>query len=270
MVAEGNALGTYLRSRRGQIQPGDVGLVAGPRRRVVGLRREELATLAGVSAEYYLRLEQGRDKHPSPQILDALARALQLDIKGTEYLYKLAGLSGLVGQPDLESAADALDVLIEQFPMPTIVANRYQDVLAANSIARALSPGFTPGQNFLRWRLTQPAARDFFVDWDDATEVAIRGLREVAGESSDDLRMRTMVEELSLLSERFRDLWARADVGYRAGVTVVRHPVVGELHLHRNRLTVPYSGGQHVIIFSAAAGSPSQVALQRLSTIAGC
>lgn len=268
MAEEGNALGTYLRARRAQVQPDDVGLVAGPRRRVAGLRREELATVAGISAEYYLRLEQGRDKHPSPQILDALARALQLDIKGTDYLYELAGVSGHQAQPDLESAADGLDVLIEHFPMPTVVANRYQDVLAANRIACALSPGFSPGQNFLRWRLTEPAARDFFVDWDEATDIAVSGLREVAGKSSDDLRMRALVDELSALSERFRELWARADVGYQPGITVVRHPVVGELHLQRNRLAVPHSGGQHVIIFSAAAGSASAVALQRLSTMA--
>src|ERR1700742_3600961 len=149
MATKGNALGDYLRARRGQVRPGDVGLVAGARRRVRGLRREELAMLAGISAEYYLRLEQGRDTNPSPQILDALARALQLDIKGAEYLYQLAG--GSLGlQPDLETAADGLDVLIDQFSMPAIIANRYQDVLAANAIARALSPGFVPGQNFLR------------------------------------------------------------------------------------------------------------------------
>lgn len=94
----------------------------------------------GISAEYYLRLEQGRDKNPSSQILDALARALQLDIHGTEYLYQLSGVSRHQAEPDLESAADNLDVLIEQFPMPTIIANRYQDVLAANRIACALSP----------------------------------------------------------------------------------------------------------------------------------
>ena len=93
MAANGNALGDYLRSRRGQVRPEDVGLVPGARRRVQGLRREELATLAGVSSDYYLRLEQGRDKNPSAQILDALARALRLDIKATEYLHQLASPS---------------------------------------------------------------------------------------------------------------------------------------------------------------------------------
>ena len=263
MTATGNALGEYLRARRAQVQPEDVGLVAGARRRVRGLRREELATLAGISSEYYLRLEQGRDKNPSRQILDALARALQLDIKGTEYLYQLADGSP-ARQPDLEIAADGLDALIEQFAMPTIIANRYQDVLAANAIARALSPGFAPGGNFLRWRLVEPAAREFFVDWDDATDVAVSGLREVAAGASNDPRMRELVTELSAVSSRFRELWNRAEVGYRPGITHVRHPVVGELYFHRYRLSVPHSGGQHLIIFGADPGSPTAHALGQL------
>jgi transcriptional regulator with XRE-family HTH domain len=263
MTAQGNALGEYLRARRARVRPEDVGLVAGARRRVRGLRREELAMLAGISSEYYLRLEQGRDNNPSQQILDALARALQLDIKGTEYLYQLAG--GSHGQqPDLETAADGLDALIDQFSMPAIIANRYQDVLAANAIARALSPGFVPGQNFLRWRLVEPVAREFFVDWDDATDIAVSGLREVAGGASNDRRMRALVAELSAVSSRFRELWTRAEVGYRPGLTHVRHPVVGELYLHRYRLSIPHSGGQHVIIFSADPDSPTAEALEKL------
>ncbi len=219
--------------------------------------------MAGISAEYYLRLEQGRDKNPSPQILDALARALQLDIKATEYLYQLAG-GGHGQQPDVETVADGLDELIEQFPMPAIVANRYQDVLAANVIARALSPGFAPGQNFLRWRLVDPAARDFFADWDEATDIAVSGLREVAGTASNDPRMHALIDELSTVSERFRELWARADVGYRSGTSHFRHPVVGDLCLRRNRLSVPHSGGQHVIIFRADPGSATADALEAL------
>jgi transcriptional regulator with XRE-family HTH domain len=266
MAADGNVLGEYLRARRGQVRPEDVGLVAGARRRVRGLRREELAMLSGISAEYYLRLEQGRDKNPSAQILDALARALQLDIKGTEYLYQLAGGSH-VRQPDLETAADDLDQLIDQMAMPAIVANRYQDVLAANATARALSPAYAPGQNFLRWRLVEPAAKEFFVDWDEATDIAVSGLREVAGSASDDPGMRALIDELSAVSARFRELWARADVGYRAGVAHFRHPVVGDLYPRRNRLSVPHSGGQHLIIFSAEPGSPTAMALEELRSL---
>ena len=123
MATKGNALGDYLRARRGQVRPEDVGLIAGARRRVRGLRREELATLAGISSEYYLRLEQGRDQNPSAQILDAIARALQLDIKGTEYLHQLASPPGARReQVDLETTADGTDELIDQFSMPGCAA----------------------------------------------------------------------------------------------------------------------------------------------------
>jgi transcriptional regulator with XRE-family HTH domain len=267
---ESNALGEYLRARRGQVRPEDVGLVAGARRRVRGLRREELATLAGISSEYYLRLEQGRDKNPSAQVLDALARALLLDIKATEYLHQLAGAGG--GRRDHaggETAADGVDELIEQFAMPAIVVSRCLDVLAANSIARALSPGFALGQNYLRWRLLEPAARDLYVEWDEATDVAVSGLREAAGTDPDDPRLQSVIDELSAASERFRELWARADVGYRVGVIHMRHPKVGDLYLHRNRFNIPHSGGQHLLTYRADPGSSSAHALDALRTMAG-
>jgi transcriptional regulator with XRE-family HTH domain len=231
----------------------------------MGLRREELATVAGISAEYYLRLEQGRDKNPSAQVLDALARALQLDIKATEYLHQLARpTSSRRDQAGVEVAADGSAELIEQFAMPAIVASRSLDVLAANSIARALSPGFAPGQNFLRWRLLEPAARDLYVDWDEATDIAVSGLREAAASDPDDPRLRSMIEELSATSERFRELWARADVGYRVGVIHMRHPTVGDLYLHRNRFNIPHSGGQHLLTYRAEPGSTSAKALDAL------
>jgi transcriptional regulator with XRE-family HTH domain len=232
---------------------------------VAGLRREELATLAGISSEYYLRLEQGRDKNPSAQILDALARALQLDSKATAYLHQLASPAGRRrGHAGMEVAADDTAELIEQFAMPAIVAGRCLDVLAANSIARALSPGFAPAQNFLRWRLLDPAARDLYVDWDEATDVAVSGLREAAASDPDDPRLRSMIDELSALSERFRELWARADVGYRTTVIHMRHPVVGDLYLRSNRFTIPHSGGQHMLTYRAEPGSDSAEALEAL------
>jgi transcriptional regulator with XRE-family HTH domain len=257
-----NALGDFLRA---QVRPEDVGLNAGARRRVPGLRREELATLAGISSAYYLRLEQGRDTHPSAQVVDALARALQLDLQATEHLYQLAtATGGRRPQAAGETAADGLDQLIDQFPMPAIVASGCQDVLAANPCARALSPGFTPGQNFLRWRLLEPAARELYVNWDEATEIAVSGLREVAGSDVGDPRLRALIDELAAASQRFRELWARADVGYRKGIVHMRHPHVGDLHLHRNRLVVPHSGGQHLLIYYAEPGSESAKALEVL------
>jgi len=268
VAVKANALGDYLRARREQVQPEDVGLVAGSRRRVTGLRREELALLAGISSDYYLRLEQGRDKNPSAQVLDALARALRLDVKATEYLHQLASpTSGRRDQSGAEVAADDTEKLIEQFAMPAIVVSRCLDVLAANALARALSPGFAPGQNFLRWRLFEPAARDFFVDWDEVTDVAVSGLREAAGSDPEDPRLRTLIDELSAASLRFRELWARADVGYRVGIIHMRHPVVGDIYLHRNRFNIPHSGGQHMLTYRADPGSDSAKALDALRSL---
>jgi transcriptional regulator with XRE-family HTH domain len=268
VAAKGTALGDYLRARRERLRPEDVGLVAGSRRRVAGLRREELALLAGISADYYLRLEQGRDKNPSAQVLDALAQALRLDIKATEYLHQLAG-SSAVGRATtgVEEPDEGAQELIDQFPMPAIVASRSLDVLAANAVARALSPGFAPGQNFLRWRLLEPAARELYVDWDEATDVAVSGLREAAGSDPDDPRLMSLIDELSAVSERFRELWARAEVGYRVGVLHMRHPKVGDLYLHRYRLNIPHSGGQHMLIYRAEPDSDSARALDALRSL---
>ena len=265
MATTASALGDFLRARREQIRPEDVGLNSGPRRRVPGLRREELAMLAGISVDYYLRLEQGRDERPSLQVLDALARALRLDVKAAEHLHRLAGLRAAHSpRPVAETAADGLDQLIDQISLPAIVTNRYQDVLAANAIARALSPGFAPGENFLRWRLLAPAARDFFVDWDEATEVAVSGLRESAAGDLGDPRLRALIDELSAASDRFRELWARADVGYRTGILHIRHPVVGDLYLRRTRLSVPDSDAE-VFIYHPEPGSDSAKALAALA-----
>jgi transcriptional regulator with XRE-family HTH domain len=198
-------------------------LDAGARRRVPGLRREELATLAGISSAYYLRLELGRDTHPSAQVVDALARALQLDPRATEYLYQLVFDAG----------------------WPQILAPAH------------CHPASHPGQNFLRWRLLEPAARKLYVNWDEATEIAVSGLREVAGSDMGDPRLRALIDELTAASQRFRELWARADVGYRKSIIHMRHPQVGDLHLHRNRLVAPHSGGQHLLIYYAEPGSES-------------
>jgi transcriptional regulator with XRE-family HTH domain len=270
-AARATALGDYLRARRQQVRPEDVGLIPGSRRRVAGLRREELAMLAGISAEYYLRLEVGRDKNPSAQVVEALARALGLDIKATRYLHQLA--NPVISRWDhsvLDAVVEGLDQLIDELPFPAIVASRYQDVLAANPIAQALSPGFAPGQNFLRWRLLEPAARELYVNWEDATDAAVSGLRELAGTAPDDPRMRALIAELTSASSFFREHWARADVGYRLGTMHLRHPRVGELYLCRNQLNVPHvahAAGQHVLMYRAEPGSDSARALEELRSL---
>ena len=221
--------------------------------------------LAGISVDYYLRLEQGRDSRPSAEVINALAEALRLNIKAAEYLHQLAAPRMARTQTDGDERVVAgTGELIDQFPMPAIVVNRWLDVLAANPPARALQCGFTAGTNFLRWRLLDPRAREMFVDWDEATDVAVSGLREAAGSASDDPRLRQFVTELSSTSERFRELWARAEVGYRTGVMQLRHPLAGDLFLLRNRFNIPHSGGQHLLTYRAEPGSATAAALEQL------
>lgn len=258
-------LGDYLRARRGQITPEEVGLVPGPRRRVSGLRRDELALLAGISSEYLQRLEQGRDKHPSPEVVESIARALRLDDAATVYLRQLARPArAAAGGPAEESVPAGIVALVAQFPMPAIVVNRYQDVLVANRIAAALSPGFHVGRNLSRWRFLDPTAREVYPDWDTATALAVGGLRELSAVDPDDPRLLQLVGELSERSERFKQLWAQADIGYPKGINHMRHPVVGEVFLTRSKLDLPHSGGQHILTFHAEPGSDSARALDEL------
>lgn len=264
-MTSGTALGEYLRLRRGRVRPEDVGLVPGPRRRVAGLRREELAALAGISADYYLRIEQGRNAHPSAQILDSLARALGLDAAATTHLHELARID----RPTFtgtESVGEDILGLIEQLAVPAFVAGRYLDCLASNSLARALSPSFTPGLNLLRQLFLDPADRRLHVDWDDATAGVVGGLRQVAGGDITDPHRTALVDELRVRSTRFDMLWTRADIGYRpAGTTQLRHPLVGELQLRRNRFHIPDSDGQHLQTYHAVPGTETA---QRLAQLA--
>jgi DNA-binding XRE family transcriptional regulator len=264
-MTTGDALGEYLRLRRGQVRPEDVGLVPGPRRRVEGLRREELAALAGISADYYLRIEQGRNAHPSPQILDALARALRMDAAASAHLHQLARGDRPV-HTGVEHVSDDVLSLLGQLSVPAFVAGRCLDCLASNSLAQALSPNFVPGRNLLRQLFLDPAERRLHLDWDEVTAGVVGGLRQIAGGEAADPRLDAIVDELSATSERFQLLWFRADVGYRpAGTSHVQHPRVGELHLRRNRFPIPDSDGQHLQIYHAAPGSDAAAKLAQLA-----
>ena len=265
MAVRANALGDYLRARREQLCPEDVGLVAGMRRRVAGLRREEVATLAGISSAYYLRLEQGRDTRPSEQVVEALARALLLDLKATEYLHRLANAAGNRRPQSAEdTVAESLCQLIDQVPVPVVLGNRYMDVLAANPSARALAPGSRRDETCCTGSssLRPPAISTSIGTW--STDIVVSEFREVAGTDLGDPRLRAMIDELSAHCPRFRELWARADVGYRPGPMDLHHPQLGDLHLHRTRLWVPHSDGQHLLIYHAEPGSASAKALEAL------
>ncbi|MFG1708292.1 helix-turn-helix transcriptional regulator [Nonomuraea sp. M3C6] len=269
-MEKANALGVYLRARRDLVRPEDVGLIGGDRRRVPGLRREELAMLAGISSDYYLRLEQGRGQHPSAQVLDALANALRLDAAATAHLHDLARpKTRRRARPRAERVPAGIIQLIDQLPMPAYVYGRYMDVLAANHLARALSPNFAPGRNLLRQVFLDPGDRELHLDWDRATAGVVGGLRATAGADPGDPRLAELVGELSISSDRFRTLWARADVGHRGeGTSHMLHPQVGELHLRRDKLAIAGTEGQQLVIYHAEPGTASAQALGLLGSIA--
>ena len=263
-----NTLGEYLRARRELVDPKDVGLRVAGVRRTPGLRREEVATLAGISADYYLRLEQGRDRHPSGQVLEALARVFGLDGAATEYLLSFAAPRPKPrrARPRQETVPASVRQLLAAINLPAFVESRMFDVLAANELATALSPSMRRGENRLRSVFLDPAEHDLHPDWDRATANLVASFRSSIGTDNDDPRVAQLVGELSLASEPFRKLWARHDVRALAGAAVrMRHPEVGPLDLRLEKLPIGDSGGQLLVVYHAAPGSASATALARLA-----
>ena len=268
-----NALGEYLRARRELVDPADVGLRTTGVRRTPGLRREEVATLAGISADYYLRLEQGRDRNPSAQILESLARVLRLDATATQYLMSLGSAAGSrpnrARRPRREVVPQGIRLLLAALDLPAFVEGRLFDVLAANPLATALSPNIQVGRNRIRSVFLDESERDLYPDWDQATEGMIAALRISIGTDIEDPRIAQLVGELSLSSDTFRRLWARHDVRALAGGAVrINHPEVGPMELWREKLPIGDSGGQVLAIYHAEPGSDSAQSLALLGSLA--
>ncbi|MEV6296989.1 helix-turn-helix transcriptional regulator [Streptomyces sp. NPDC051896] len=268
-----NALGEFLRARRALVRPEDVGLPGGGLRRVPGLRREEVAMLAGISSDYYLRLEQGRDRNPSVQVLEAIAGVLRLDADATSHLVGLAQdrpSPGVRSGRRTQRVPASLLQLIDGWPRnPAYIQNRYTDCLAANALATALTPNYRRGVNLLRAVFLDPAERELRRDWEDLTEEGVAVLRSEAGADAVDPRLRDLVGELSLRSERFRTLWARHEVRPRRGrVSHLTHPQVGDLDLQSEKLSVDGTDGLTLVVFHAEPGSRSAELLDILGSLA--
>lgn len=265
-----NALGEYLRARRELVDPADVGLSVTGVRRTPGLRREEVATLAGISADYYLRLEQGRDRNPSPQVLEALARVFGLDATATQYLLSLsAARPRRPRRPRREVVPTGIRQLLDVLGLPAFVESRMFDVLAANRLATALSPRIRPGENRLRSILLDEAEQDLHPGWETYIGGMVAAFRTSLGPDVDDPRLAQLVGELSLASELFRQLWARHDVTPLAGgVTRMLHPEVGMLELRREKLPIGDSDGQLLVIYHPEPGSESARSLALLGSLA--
>ncbi|WP_410596425.1 helix-turn-helix transcriptional regulator [Amycolatopsis sp. lyj-23] len=271
-MAKDNALGEFLRARREQVGPEELGLPAGGSRRVAGLRREEVALLAGVSTDYYVRLEQGRERNPSAQVVEALARGLALDDDAVAHLHRLAqpvpARRRWARRP--ERVSPNLLRLMDSWPgTPAVVLGRCLDVLARNALGEALFAGHTHSGDLVRLVFLDPDAREFYPDWERVAVNTVGGLRAAAGLDPDDPQLIDTVGELSVKSADFRRLWARHDIRQKTHETKrFRHRLVGELELSYEALTVNSAPGQQLVVYQAEPGSPSEAALALLGSLA--
>ncbi|ADB31095.1 transcriptional regulator, XRE family [Kribbella flavida DSM 17836] len=269
-------LGDFLRARRAQLRPEDVGLRDfGPRRRVPGLRREELAQLAGVSVSYYARLEQGQSRGASPEVLEAIARALRLDAAEREHLDRLANASRRTPKARRRRpervTAETLDLLRALQGIPALVLGRRTDVLAWNDLGHALLAGHidpaAPGDparrpNMSRLVFLDEHCRELYADWKRKARAVVGNLRIAVGLHPDDPELAALIGELSMKSPEFVALWADHKVApCEAASYDLRHPLVGTVIVTQQTLTIARSPEQSLVAVTTTAGSPSEAAL---------
>ncbi|MGK4579790.1 helix-turn-helix transcriptional regulator [Kitasatospora sp. HPMI-4] len=267
-----NSLGDYLRTRRAQVSPADVGLPPTDRRRVPGLRREEVAELVGLSTDYYIRLEQGRADRPSDEVLDALGRALLLGAAERAHLFDLARPPRRTTAPSTGTGREralrpALRQVVEAITTgPAMIMNDRSDVLAWNRLAAALIADFPglprPDRNMARQIFLAPDARRIHPDWDEAARTTVGILRMAAGRRPHDPELVRLVGELSLGSAAFRTLWAGHHVHEKShGSKRFRHPEVGEVALGYETFRAPGAAHHLLVVYTAPPGSPAEEAL---------
>jgi transcriptional regulator with XRE-family HTH domain len=270
----------FLATRRARITPEQAGLLPGSgRRRVPGLRREEVAVLAGVSTDWYTRLEKGHITGVSEDVLQAVARALQLDEAERTYLFDLARAAARPTRAPqrrsgrAEVAPRVQWMLDSMTASAAFVANGRLDIVATNSLGRALhAPLFGDPQrtaNFARFQFLDPQARDFYPDWEGAANITVALLRAEAGRNPQDTQLRELVGELSTVSESFRSRWAAHNVRiHHNGVKQFQHPVVGVLALGYHTLDLPTEDQRRLAltIYTAEPGTPSEDALKLLAS----
>jgi len=264
------ALGAFLRARRELVTPGQAGIRGLGVRRVPGLRREEVAMLAGISADYYLRLERGRDRNPSAQVLESIARVLNLDDEHLAHLLSLVAQAPRQRRrrPRKEPVPAGALKLLESLVQPAFIEDRHFDIVASNPLARALSPGLAVGGNQLRDMFLDPTVQALHPEWENVTECFMANLRQAVGNDIDDPRLIELTGELSLASAHFRKLWARHEVRGQRGTPIrMNHPQVGELILNRERLTVGGTDSLMLVVYHPDAGSSNAEKLALLASV---
>ncbi|MFE5243195.1 MULTISPECIES: helix-turn-helix transcriptional regulator [unclassified Streptomyces] len=265
-----NDLGDFLRAHRARLRPDDVGLASYGARRVAGLRREEVAVLAGMNSDYYARLEQGRERSPSAQILEAISGALLMDDAAREHLFRLAGTAPEGERPQpREAVSTALRQLLDgHASAAAFVLNPANDFLASNALADALFSPFETVDNMARMTFLDPAARSFFAQWERAAKAVVAGLRHATGLDPHYARLHELVASLAEESEEFAALWSSHTVhGKSRDGKELLHPDVGLLDLTYQTFDVRGAPGQQLVIYHAEAGSPSAQALALLGSL---
>jgi transcriptional regulator with XRE-family HTH domain len=272
-----NEIREFLTSRRARITPEQAGLQwYGENRRVPGLRREEVALLAGVSVDYYIRLERGNMSGVSESVLEALARALQLDEAGRAHLFDLARATGTTTRtrrrPTKQRVRPSVQQMLDAITgAPALVQNGRLDILAANALARALYSEMYADPvrpvNHARFVFLNPRALDFYGDWERAANDTVAILRSEAGRDPYDRGLSDLVGELSTESEEFRTRWAAHNVRiHQTGVKHVHHPVVGDLTLTFEMMELRADTGLTILTYIAEPGSKSEEALNLLAS----
>ncbi|TAK68560.1 MAG: XRE family transcriptional regulator [Actinomycetota bacterium] len=272
-------LGEFLRSRRDRLTPQDAGVRSHGRRRVPGLRREELAQLAGVSVTYLTRLEQGQSQNASDAVIDALALALQLDADERTHLGVLAHPARKQRRRNVaqeEAKPGAAQLLQAMGHVPAVLLGRFHDILAWNRAGQVLLAGHLDYEapnagaerpNQLRMLFLDKRTRDLYLDWNDEAALAVASLRYISAQFADDRRSAELVSELQVRSPEFATLWAGHDVRLcTSGTKRLRHPTVGELRLDYEVLQLPEGSGQRILAHTAEPGSASYAALRLLTT----
>lgn len=271
-----NDIREFLVSRRAKVTPEQAGLAAyGRSRRVSGLRREEVAMLAGISGEYYTRLERGSVGRVSEDVLEGVARALQLDEAERAHLFDLIHTASTTRpvrrRPTEERVRASVQRIVDAMTMPAYVRNRRLDILYANQLGAALySEVYTDPvrpANMARFIFLNTRATKFFHDWERIADDAVAILRAEAGREPYDRRLSDLIGELSTRSEEFRVRWAAHDVKlHNTGAKTLHHPLAGELTLVYEALELPTDPGQRILVYTAAPDSPSHDALRLLAT----
>ena len=267
----------FLTSRRAKITPDQAGLPAyGARRRVTGLRREEVAMLAGISVEYYTRLERGNANGVSEDVLEGIARALQLDEAERAHLFDLVRSANRASptrsRPSQERVRPTVQRILDSMTgVPAYIRNGRLDILGANPLGHALySPVFsdlTGTANMARFIFLNPQATEFFPGWEQIANDAVAILRAEAGRDPYDRRLSDLIGELSTRNDQFRVRWAAHNVKFhRTGTKTLHHPLVGDLTLAYEALDLPGDSGQRILVYTAEPESPSQEGLNLLAS----